>query len=164
MSEALAEKGSQLSTFPLTASTNRMLHHWSNWDSIRAAWRRGRWEISSVKLLTIRWFQAKVLLKVGHRPAGRRGGGGGDFANFYTGRGGSAPSSNPSPFHIPCTFDGQGTIFVYLPLKCSTPLAYPLRNKSLKQEGPLSFSYFRVTFNKLNGQNGGLFETLLRPF
>lgn len=80
------------------------------------------------------------------------------------GRGGSAPSSNPSPFHRPCTFDGQGTIFVYLPLKCSTPLPYPLRNQALKQEGPLSFSYFRVTFNKLNGQHGGLFETLLRPF
>lgn len=95
---------------------------------------------------------------------GEEGRGEGDFANFYTGRGGSAPSSNPSPFHIPCTFDGQGTTFVYLPLKCSTPLPYPLRNKSLKQEGPLSFSYFRVTFNKLNGQNGGLFETLLRPF
>lgn len=159
MSEALAEKGSQLSTLPLTASTNRMLHHWSNWDSIRAAWRRGRWEISSVKLLTIRWFQAKVLLKVGHR----RGGG---LCKLFSGAegGGSAPSSNPLPFHIPCTFDGQGTIFVYLPLKCSTPLAYPLRNKSLKQEGPLSFSYFRVTFNKLNGQNAGLFETLLRPF
>ena len=141
MSEALAEKGSQLSTFPLTASTNRMLHHWSNWDSIRAAWRRGRWEISSVKLLTIRWFQAKVLLKVGLRPAGRMSGGGGTLQTFIRGGGGSSPSSNPLPFHIPCFFDGQGTTFVYLPLKCSTPLAYPLnRNKSLKQEGPLSFS------------------------
>ena len=144
MSEALAEKGSQLSTFPLTASTNRMLHHWSNWDSIRAAWRRGRWEISSVKLPTIRWFQAKVLLKVGHRPAGRRsgaGGGGGRTLQTFIRGGGSAPSSNPLPFNIPCTFDGQATTFVYLPLKCSTPLAYPLnRNKSLKQEGPLSFS------------------------
>lgn len=99
-------------------------------------------------------------------PKGRpQTGGGGTLQTFFRGGGGgSAPSSNPLPFHIPCTFDGQGTIFVYLPLKCSTPLAYPLRNKSLKQEGPLSFSYFRVTFNKLNGQNAGLFETLLRPF
>ena len=68
-------------------------------------------------------------------------GGGGGLQTFIRGGGGSSPSSNPLPFHIPCFFDGQGTTFVYLPLKCSTPLAYPLnRNKSLKQEGPLSFS------------------------
>lgn len=100
----------------------------------------------------------------GRPQTGGEEGRGGGLCKLFYGAGGSAPSSNPSPFHIPCTFDGQGTIFVYLPLKCSTPLPYPLRNKSLKQEGPLSFSYFRVTFNKLNGQNGGLFETLLRPF
>ena len=43
-----------------------------------------------MKLLTIRWFQAKVLLKVGHRPAGRRG----HVTKFYT-RGGGGGGSRP---------------------------------------------------------------------
>ena len=52
-----------------------------------------------MKLLTIRWFQAKVLLKVGLRPAGRMsgGGGGGDFAKFYKGGGGGHPPPPPPP-------------------------------------------------------------------